>query len=108
MALMLVRPTCPPAANVAETLLHTWIRRDPNRLQVELERTAQSALEQPDDEETEMLQLLKSIALRMKACPNMFASRSTDPGLDVCVDLLVHLVIRGDYPRVPGATREPI
>jgi len=109
MALMLLQRTAPAAVDIAERLLCTWVRGDLTPLQVELDRTAQSSLDEPDDEET--LQLVKSIAARMKACPNIFASRSTDPGLDVCVDLLAHLSVRRDYPawsRVPGRTREAI
>jgi hypothetical protein len=111
MALMLVKRAPLPAVHIAEALLHSWIRGDLTKLERELHRTAHSPLEATDDEEKERLQLLKSIAVRMKTRTNLFAARATDPVLDLCVDLLAHLSIQRDYqdwPRVPGRTRKPI
>jgi hypothetical protein len=111
MALMLVRRRPPAAAHIAENLLHTWIRGDRSRLEVELDRTTSSSLDEPDDEEMERLQLVKSIAARMKRCPNTYASRSTDPVLHLCVDLLAHLACRSNYPgwqRARVTTRDAI
>jgi hypothetical protein len=97
MALMLLRRRPPAAGHIAKNLLHAWIGGDLSRLEVELDRTTASPLDEPDDDEMERLQLVKCIAARMKDCPNMFASRSTDPGLDSCVDLLAHLACQGAY-----------
>jgi hypothetical protein len=108
MPLMLLQLAPPAAVQIAETLLHTWIRGDLTRLEVELDRTAYIAVDEPDDEEKENLQLLKSIAARMKACPNMYASRSTDPGLDLCVDLLAHLSSRRDCPSWPRGPKQDL
>lgn len=111
MALMLLRRRPPVAVHIAENLLHAWVRGDLDRLEVELDRTTESPFDEPDDEEMERLQLLKSIAARMKDCPNMFATRSTDPGLDLCVDLLAHLASQDNYAgwhRAPARTRDAI
>jgi hypothetical protein len=111
MAMMLLRRRLPAAAQLAENLLHTWTRGEFNGLELELNRAAKSPLDAPDDEERERLQLVKSIAVRMKDCPDVFAPRSIDPGLDSCLDLLAHVACRGNYPgwrRVPGRTREAL
>ena len=76
---------------MAETLLHVWIGGDPVRLERELDRAESASVDSRDSEEGERLQLLKAVACRMRSCPDLFASRSADLGLDVCVDMLVHL-----------------
>jgi hypothetical protein len=57
----------------------------------ELRRSGYIEPDTDEGEEAERIQLLKAIAQRMQHCPNLFAPRSTDPGLDLCVDLLAHL-----------------
>lgn len=44
-----------------------------------------------DEEEGDRVELLKSIALRMKESPDLFATRSESPRVGIWFDLLHHL-----------------
>lgn len=78
--------------------MRAWIIGDRVRVGAELERSEFVSPEMDEGEEGERIQLLKAIAHRMQTCPDLFAPRSTDPALDLCVDLLAHLA---------GQTRVP-
>jgi hypothetical protein len=82
----------PLSSSLAEALLRAWIIGDPKKVNLELLRSGFIEPEGMDEgEEAERIQLLKAIAHRMQTCPDLFAPRSKDPGLDLCVDLLAHL-----------------
>jgi hypothetical protein len=79
------------AVRQAQTLLRAWVCGDLPRLQAELDRSTfifNGADTHPDSEQME---LLKSVAYQMRTCRDLYAERSTDPQLGLCVDLLVHL-----------------
>ena len=79
------------AVRQAQTLLRAWVCGDLPRLQAELDRSTfifNGADTHPDSEQME---LLKSVACQMRTCRDLYAERSTDPKLGLCVDLLVHL-----------------
>jgi len=88
----------PLSTSLAEALLRAWIIGDPDRVHQELVRTGFLEPEIDDSEEAERIQLLKAIVQRMQNCPDLFAPRSTDPGLDLCVDLLAHLAGHTSQP----------
>ena len=71
--------------------MRAWVCGDLPRLRAELNRITfvfPAPAGRPDSEQFE---LLKSVACRMKGCRNLYAERSTDPQLGLCVDLLMHL-----------------
>jgi hypothetical protein len=81
----------PLSISLAGALLSAWILGDARKVSAELDR---SLLTEPvilDGQEAERMQLVKAIAQRMRTCPDLFAAPSTDPALDLCVDLLAHL-----------------
>ena len=85
--------TRPPsvAARQAQELLRAWVCGDLLRLQAELDRSTflcRAAEGHPDGEQ---LELLKSVALQMQCCPDLYAERTMDPQLGLCVDLLMHM-----------------
>ena len=95
----LANPSHPLSVSLAEALLRAWILGDPRKVSAELER---SGIVEPDLEEgpeAERMQLLKAVARRMQTCPDLFAPPSTDPALDLCVDLLAHLAGRTEFPN---------
>lgn len=79
-----------PAARQAQALLRAWVCGDLARLQAELDR---STFFTPADghPDSEQLELLQSVACRMRGCRDLYAERTTDPQLGLCVDLLMHL-----------------
>ena len=86
------------ATNLAEALLRAWIIGDVEKVHVELRRSGYAETELDEGEEAERIQLLKAVAQRMQSCPDLFAPRAADPGLDLCVDLLAHLAGQRKYP----------
>ena len=71
--------------------MRAWVRADRNQLLTELDRSALASLCIQNEGEGERLELLQTVAARMRTCPTLLSSHSEDPGLDLCVDLLVHL-----------------
>jgi hypothetical protein len=94
----LVHPSHPLSVSLAEALLRAWILGDPRKVSAELERSGFVEPDIEEGQEAERIQLLKAIAQRMRTCPNLFAPPSTDPALDLCVDLLAHLAGRTELP----------
>ena len=88
----------PLSTSLAEALLRAWIVGDAHKVSAELERSGYIESDLEEGEEAERIQLLKAIAQRMQNCPDLFAPRSTDPGLDLCVDLLAHLAGHTAFP----------
>ncbi len=86
------------STSLAESLLRAWIIGDAERVHIELHRSGFVETDFDEGEEAERIQLLKAIAQRMRDCPDLFAPRSADPGLDICVDLLAHLAGHTAYP----------
>lgn len=93
-----VNPNHPLSVSLAEALLGAWILGDARKIGVELERNRFVEAELEEGEEAERIQLLKAIAERMQTCPDLFAPPSTDPALDLCVDLLAHLAGNTELP----------
>lgn len=98
---------------LAGALLRAWVKGDRPAFQVELDRSSRIAPDLLDTGESERLQMLNAIAMRIKCCADPFAWRSADPGIDVCVNLLSHLsrtqapapVSRGSWSVVRSARR---
>jgi hypothetical protein len=93
-----VHPNHPLSVSLAESLLGAWILGDARRVSAELERSEVLEPDIEEGEEAERIQLVKAIAQRMQTCPNLFAPPSTDPALDLCVDLLAHLAGDTEFP----------
>jgi hypothetical protein len=83
----------PPSVAVrqAQSLLQAWVCGDLPRLQAELERSTFLCPGAVGHQDREQLELLKSVAVHMKSCRNLYAERTADPQLGLCVDLLDHL-----------------
>jgi hypothetical protein len=79
------------ATRQAEELLRAWVCGDLPKLWEELERSEHIGAAADADPDIEHLELLKSVASRMRCRPDLFAERSMDPQLGLCVDLLMHL-----------------
>ena len=88
----------PLSTSLAEALLRAWIIGDAEKVHSELQRSGFVEPDYEEGEEAERIQLLKAVAQRMQHCPDLFAPRATDPGLDLCVDLLAHLAGHTAYP----------
>ena len=86
------------STSLAESLLRAWIIGDADRVHTELQRSGIVEPDYEEGEEAERIQLLKAVAQRMEHCPDLFAPRTADPGLDLCVDLLAHLAGQTAYP----------
>jgi hypothetical protein len=84
-------PTASSAVRQAQSLLRAWVCGDLRRLRAELDRSTFIAATSASHSECEQLELLKSVASQMRNCRDLYAERSTDPQLGLCVDLLVHL-----------------
>ena len=89
MLSMDVRPSV--AVTQAQALLRAWVCGDLPRLHAELERSTFVPLAADGHPECERLELLKSVAIQMRSCPDLYAERTSDPQLGLCVDLLMHL-----------------
>jgi hypothetical protein len=79
--------TC-PAAVLAKSLLDVWLSGDRARLHQELDRVSLIA---GDEDVDDRVELLKSIAMRMKESPDLFAARDESPRAGAWFDLLHHL-----------------
>ena len=84
------RPT-PLAVRQAQTLLRAWVCGDLTRLKAELDRSTFLPVTAEGSTSDEQMELLKSVACQMKSCPDLYAERTADPQLGLCVDLLMHL-----------------
>ena len=81
----------PIAVRQAQALLQAWVCGDLPRLHAELDRSTFLSTGAGSRPGSEQLELLKSVASQMRCCRDLYAERSTDPRLGVCVDLLMHL-----------------
>jgi len=79
------------AVRQAQSLLRAWVCGDLPRLRAELDRSTFLFPISDTHAESEQLELLKSVAGQMRNCRDLYAERSSDPQLGLCVDLLVHL-----------------
>jgi hypothetical protein len=79
------------AVRQAQSLLRAWVCGDLSRLRAELDRSTFFPNTSDSHPESEQLELLKSVACQMRNCRDLYAERSSDPQLGLCVDLLVHL-----------------
>jgi len=85
--------TRPPslAASQAHTLLQAWVCGDLARLRAELDSNMFIFAAADSYPDSEQLTLLKSVVCQMRRCRDLYAERTSDPQLGLCVDLLVHL-----------------
>jgi hypothetical protein len=79
------------AVRQAQSLLRAWVCGDLPRLRAELDRSTYITTNPDSHPDCEQLELLKSVASQMRNCRDLYAERSSDPQLGLCVDLLVHL-----------------
>lgn len=79
------------AVRQAQSLLRAWVCGDLPRLRAELDRSTFISTTLDSHPDCEQLELLKSVASQMRNCRDLYAERSSDPQLGLCVDLLVHL-----------------
>ncbi|HUI55150.1 MAG TPA: hypothetical protein VLY04_09270 [Bryobacteraceae bacterium] len=79
------------AVRQAQALLKAWVCGDLPKLKAELDRSVFLSFAVDGDADDEQLELLKTIAFQMKTSPDLFAERTQDPQLGLCVDLLMHL-----------------
>ncbi len=84
---------------LAGALLRAWEKGDRPALEVELDRSSSAPGDMPDTGEAERLQMLRAIAVRMKASADPLAVSYLDLGLGVCVDLLSHLARPASRPQ---------
>lgn len=86
--------TC-PASVLAKSLLDVWLSGDHRRLRVELENVERMAVPVSSDDEWDRVELLKSIAGRMRESSDLFATRAESPRIGTWFDLLRHLSVDG-------------
>jgi hypothetical protein len=87
-----VRESRSLASRQAEDLLRAWVSGEPAKVNAELEHSISLPFAPCDTGEEERRHMLQAVAGRMRRCPDLFASRSRDGVLEVCVRLLSHLV----------------
>ena len=80
-----------PAAMLARSILDVWLSGDRCRLRLELERVTSMPLPSDVDDQSDRLELLKSIAGRMAESTDLFAPRRASPRIGAWLDLLDHL-----------------
>jgi hypothetical protein len=82
--------TCPATA-LAKSLLDVWLSGDRIRLREELDHVTRLSAASASEDEEDRVELLKSIAARMKESPDLFAMRAESPRVGTWFDLLNHL-----------------
>jgi hypothetical protein len=80
------------AGRLAEDLLRAWIAGDTARVHTELESSISIPVEDCDSAEEERRHLLKAVAGRMWACSDRLDAHNQSPDLELCMNLLGHLV----------------
>jgi hypothetical protein len=83
--------TDPSPGNQAEFLLQAWICGDPAGLERVFDHIGNSRVLPFDRTENMRLELLRVVARGLRACPDLYAQRSTNPVLGLYVDLLSFL-----------------
>lgn len=78
----------------AVSVLRAWVSCDPQRIRAELERSIRTSEESEDGIDGEHNALLLTVAQRLQQCPDLFAVPAEDPALDLCFDLLIHIIRR--------------
>ena len=81
---------CSPAM-LAGTILDAWLCGDRLRLTAELDRTLRLSPSESRDVESDQMEILKTIAGRMRCGTNLFVPRSSNPRIGLWVDLLQHI-----------------
>ena len=79
-----------PVSDLARSLLNVWLSGDRYRLRLELDRVTQMPISAEPDEEWDRVELLKSLAQRMREASDLFTPRSESPRIGVWLDLLHH------------------
>lgn len=77
--------------NQAEVLLEAWICGDTAGLEEAFDHIGHSRVRSIDRTEHTQFELLRAVARGLKACPNRYAPRSTNPVLGLYLDLLIFL-----------------
>jgi hypothetical protein len=88
----------PASAGMAESMLRAWIRGDSAALLTEAGRTLAFSAPLLDSAEEERMHLLSAVARCIQTRPDPLQSSSDDPGIQVCVNLLLHLAASGVRP----------
>lgn len=84
---------CCPAATLAKSLLEVWLSGDRCRLRLELQHVSMTPVPSEEDDEWDRIELLKSIAWRMRHASDLFAPRCESPRTATWLDLLDHLSV---------------
>ena len=79
------------AATLAKSLLELWLSGDQLRLRRELEHLTRMPRLPGRDDEADRIELLRSLAWRMKEASDLFAPRSESPRAGTWLDMLDHL-----------------
>ncbi len=80
-----------PASTMAKSLLDVWLSGDQSRLRMELDRVTRMPMSPDNDDESDRIELLKSMAERMRETSDLFAPRRESPHVGTWLDLLNHL-----------------
>jgi hypothetical protein len=80
-----------PAAALAKSLLDVWLSGDRYRLRLELERISLTQDLPATSDESDRIELLKSLARRMRESSELLTPRSDSPRVGIWLDLLNHL-----------------
>ena len=102
------QPATIASAELAKALLGAWLGGEPTELERELERSCRytpvNSNPENDAEERERLELLETVAARMKSYPSLLEDKPLDIPLVLCLDLLLHLAQDATPIALPGPT----
>jgi hypothetical protein len=88
----------PASAGMAESMLRALIRGDKTALLTQADRMLAFSAPAVDSAEEERMHLLSAVARSIQTKPDRLQSPHDDPGIQVCVDLLLHLAASGLRP----------
>jgi hypothetical protein len=85
-----VQAAC-PAAMLAKSLLEVWLSGDKRLLRLTVEQLSQMGAVQGGNDESDRIELVKSIAWRMENASDLFTPRRESARTGAWLDLLDHL-----------------
>lgn len=88
----------PVSAGMAEAMLRALIRGDTAALLLQADRMLASSSPADDSAEEERMHLLNAVAMCIRTRPDRLQAPQDDLGIQVCIDLLLHLAATGLRP----------